>query len=929
MDSNQSLHEKHASGFNAWLLKKGRLERGQKVLASLIETNNYFNDATDEGISTNCKTKDDLLDDLILCAVAIDCSIDNLQSKSADNSKKSMKASLRKWLIQQCYSFDDITVPEEKFVKFSENAQDMLFTKDGRGSIKMYSCAYSTTKDMTSDQRIQNSLFNAQYNRKWDVGRTKLHQKCTQELDCCAGAESKSYREKPCHQLQHKVTEADHHIMKQRCESKDTSFVVDEHKEIELKADAKIRNNDHKPKPHHTGITAEAFGVSQQMFQNFLYFGIRRLIAIEKECQDKHTATEVESIALKKVEAQRAHERWLENKTITQKQMKENKGDTTETDDYMPNMESCVHLFSSRRLFNKKHRHAITRNPAPKIWLQRTSEKVIIHWSSLHELISSDFFIISMGKESDGSAASKVWRDPPQPGGKKIFMKEIDLCPSSSYWINIRVYTSSGSSPEARLVIPCSPSPPTAPILLKATDASVKISWVYLSINNHQGKRSSYTYTVEICIDDENDVWMAAWKGHNNVATLNGLTPDTGYKIRVRLRNNDGFCTSPGDFSIVYTRPRPLQLANEFDSVGKDFIDLCWNKPNIDNHDHIQSSLSVLKCFRSINGNNKDWIHEKDFKDLLFALGVIDTEESAKSSKEIEHKEGKIFFDQFYQWWKTHVTFTIYLRRHKDDDAKAVYKGKDYAVKLDNLSENTNYYITISCATIRGSSAESKEICILTRPSRAQQIITVHVDFDQILLKILFKRGCKIRVEKVEITSNGCPHRESDWTKIYEGSDAIIKAHSLRPDKYYQFRCQRVNREGKASEYIFSETIKTAITKFQLNTRTIKNDIFTIDCTSAITPGDLICFSEIAESYIIVNKRKQRNSVSDVCIVARVINIKTTKTKPEGQLTMETVWASSIDDDAFKEGTIIERSLMCIQSYELLRMPWVDEDERV
>lgn len=126
MDSKHTTQETSnvhncMSAFDEWLLKKNRLERGQKILSSLDA--NYFN--IDDN-NASMKTKEDLLDELILCSVAIDCSIDNLKSKNM-MKKISMKSSLRKFLIQQGYSFDGIDIDKEVYEKFSDHAKDVIF----------------------------------------------------------------------------------------------------------------------------------------------------------------------------------------------------------------------------------------------------------------------------------------------------------------------------------------------------------------------------------------------------------------------------------------------------------------------------------------------------------------------------------------------------------------------------------------------------------------------------------------------------------------------------------------------------------------------------------------------------------------------------------------------------------------------------------
>ena len=128
MDSKYAPHEPCCSVFDQWLIRKGRLERGQKVLSTLQA--NYFNtkEADDEEGVGATKSKQELLRELIICSVAIDCSLDSLQGKVGTTTKKaSMKASLRKWLIKHHYSFEDIPIQKEMYGKFSENGKEFMF----------------------------------------------------------------------------------------------------------------------------------------------------------------------------------------------------------------------------------------------------------------------------------------------------------------------------------------------------------------------------------------------------------------------------------------------------------------------------------------------------------------------------------------------------------------------------------------------------------------------------------------------------------------------------------------------------------------------------------------------------------------------------------------------------------------------------------
>jgi len=108
-----------------WQLRKTRLERGQKVLSTLNET--YFN--VDEMTSTQSKAH--LIDKLILCSIAIDCSLDTLNTQATiiSNTKTSMKSSLRKWLIQHNYAFDNVVVNNKDYERISEDEREGMFVE--------------------------------------------------------------------------------------------------------------------------------------------------------------------------------------------------------------------------------------------------------------------------------------------------------------------------------------------------------------------------------------------------------------------------------------------------------------------------------------------------------------------------------------------------------------------------------------------------------------------------------------------------------------------------------------------------------------------------------------------------------------------------------------------------------------------------------
>lgn len=815
----------------------------------------------------------------------------------------------------------------------------------------MISCAYhNKTSDLTTDQKIQNSIFLAEFNQKWNEGLVKLVQKCIEgiERDLPGEAEPKNVE-----------NFSNQQVLKERKEMKESKYILEnceskysdvyEHGNVIAVKKSQRKCNGHRQQSY-PEISCTALGVSTKKILSFLSFGIRDLLIIEKEFIEHRKREDLKYKTQKIIDAKKAHEKWLLRKQLVQKQLQGHVLKETLKDN-IPAFEKYPHLFMSSRLHSNKHRSQVfIKTAAPKVWISRKVERndgpslVTVNWSSHNELVGSDFFIISLVMEEDEST-SKIWRDPSKSGAEKVLKKELELCPHSSYWIRVRLYTSTGASSESCLMIPSKPCPPSAPIVLNASSSSVRISWANSDYSINSAMVNNEMYTIEMCIDDEKDEWIDIWKGKHHEATLNGLTPDSGYKIRARLTNAEGWCSAPGKASIVYTipnRPNPIHLLEGKDSAGKDYIELSWDKLNHIDKGIDVSSISVRKCFRCIDKANRGWIEEKEFKTLLIEMGIIksdfDCEQYLKNSSSLVN-EGNVHLDEFITWWKSHKSFKVYQKQDKcESDPNIVYDGTKNVVKIQNLIEDTMYTYTISCETARGKSVESKAIQILTRPRRANLIIPIQVDYDSILLKIIFRKGCKIKVEKCE--EEGSKSRQGDlvWTTIYEGSNDIIKATSLRSDRDYQFRCQCVNKEGKCSDFIFSDTVRTDTSRFFLNTTTI-NEAFMIDCTNAITSGDLILFSElVGDNCIQKRKGKRKDGAFDErSVIARVMNIKTTKTRPEGLLSMEVIWAWSNDNsnsdrsegDRTRKGTMIERDLITLSTYEVLRMPWANEANRI
>ena len=125
MNSQQQWSE-----FDRWLIRKDRFERGRRILFGLSPSIVFLEQCPNEDLDQSKKY--DTLDDLILASVAIDCSMNNLEdcngsSFSVDDKKKSMKSSLRTWLIQGRFTFDNLPVQREIYDNFSDDAKELMF----------------------------------------------------------------------------------------------------------------------------------------------------------------------------------------------------------------------------------------------------------------------------------------------------------------------------------------------------------------------------------------------------------------------------------------------------------------------------------------------------------------------------------------------------------------------------------------------------------------------------------------------------------------------------------------------------------------------------------------------------------------------------------------------------------------------------------
>lgn len=830
----------------------------------------------------------------------------------------------------------------------------------------MCSCGFiMPIKDITLDQKLQNSLFLNEFNTRWKNGENRLVERCESEFkdESMMMAEAKFECIDQCEVHHNTHEKAIWNGMKES--SKAAKRLASEGKKLEpnnIVVDS-CESSKGLPTPDTKGpkldqqnkrkkLSSKHFKVSEREFQSFLTFGINYFIRLEKNEEKRIQQRENREKSEKIQEGKRAHEIWLEKKQRKEmiRQQVEQERQTCNEDTIQSTstmMRNHPHLIMSPRLLGVKNEVAKMKRriSTPKIWvtldnITDDTSNVTMHWKNHVELSASDFFVVTLGKENE-SSPSKVWRDPPEKGGKLLKLSQtIELSTASSYWISIRTYTPVGMSPENRIIIPCRPNAPSAPILLNSTESTIKISWMMtpkLSSGTLCNGRDTMTHTfyVGVCVDDEKDQWINVWKGQTNVATICGLSSDTGYKFRVHCTNLLGLHSLPGNSSIAYTSLRPIQIP-KLQNLGKDFIELSWDNAILGKEEsYLGYSVSPRKAFRCIDANKNGWIPTSKLDRLLSDLGIICSESLIKEAEKTlsTTSDGKIYFDKFIEWWKSNITYTVTTKYNVDDeDTLIVYKGSDTNVTLREMKENNDYFFEVSCATIRGSSLPtSTPLHVKTLPIPPSQIMFLHVQANVIILKILFDHECKIKVEKIEevVDKTGKGLQQQKASTVYEGNSNIVKIISLRSNRSYKFRCQCLNNMGGKSDFLHSDEIRTSKFQFILDQRRIAS-LFTIDCTNDIVEGDLIFFTEQDSSRLL------NDEFGAVCIVARILSIHSSKMMNAQNMIvkMEVCWTLSTynNNDRRRQerqiGIMIERCMETMKSFEILRMPWVDETKR-
>ena len=165
---------------------------------------------------------------------------------------------------------------------------------------RLSTCCYHIEKDMSVDRRLENRIFLDESNRHWTEALRNLHGQCLDQFAVVAEAKLNYEETKSC-ELKTEVCSKDAKMRERKDEFKDNS--------IKSKASSNL--------PCDIGfllINAKTYGVSNERFQNFLVFGIRYLLKLEKGKEQKKRQEADQKRIEKGMEAKKAHEQWVKKK---------------------------------------------------------------------------------------------------------------------------------------------------------------------------------------------------------------------------------------------------------------------------------------------------------------------------------------------------------------------------------------------------------------------------------------------------------------------------------------------------------------------------------------------------------------------------------------------------------------------------------------
>lgn len=262
--------------FDAWLLRKNRLEKGINLLKRV---------KVEHG---------DDISEIFLASVAIDCSMRNLKNVSSKANAKSMKRILKEWLSQN-YSFRNVALSETEYKMIKSLC---ALSSDDR-TIILPICSYHNGNEKSdSMQKCMNQIFVNEFNRRWSDARNILHKKCLDDL-MSPTAEPKVKVAHDQEQNGAKMSVGFKEYKPSHKESKGCSQLVD------------IKTSGEKGATQANILTPEFYRISSQRFQTYLSFGIKMIEGIVDRSERKKSEEKVQKERYRDIEREKIREHWM------------------------------------------------------------------------------------------------------------------------------------------------------------------------------------------------------------------------------------------------------------------------------------------------------------------------------------------------------------------------------------------------------------------------------------------------------------------------------------------------------------------------------------------------------------------------------------------------------------------------------------------
>lgn len=299
--------------------------------------------------------------------------------------------------------------------------------------------------------------------------------------------------------------------------------------------------------------------------------------------------------------------------------------------------------------------------------------------------------------------------------------------------------------------------------------------------------------------------------------------------------------------------------------------------------------------FDRYDADKSSFIELPEFKTLLEELGVPATEERlAAYMEEFDtDSDGKISFQEFTRWWnKTDVQYVLKRDSGRQERSETglvtssstqrlpalssstanqmsvvSYRGKDTWTIVNGLEANTQYAFRLrivsshassqlsdvlevwsaphapSCAGVICAMATTAQLCWYPGVNGAHRFV-VECKFVETLVSGDSRRAATV-------STKSATARAGDWTKVYEGAEALTTVTDLVPNTVYRVRVFALNRVGIASEQSTVAQFCTQSKDEERATGAVLRplnaaDHFTVECCEEgdIVAGDTILFSE-------------------------------------------------------------------------------------